>query len=523
MIVPPKILLIDPSKGGKDGGDGVTIYGENFQQEAKVFFGEKEANVYSFKEDELTVKTPANPVGFVDVKVENPDGGSDVFIDGFEYVEPAVKNLPDWGRLNEPLEVTILTGDETPDLFAEVYEKDMTEGQGKNVNVLAQAGYGSKGSDPATWQWKNADYSGDAGNNDVFSASFSGIAEGEYNFSFRFSVDNGENWLVVDSDGTQNGFAIENAGIIKVLAPSDKPIITSIKPDFGLTVGGEVIEIKGGGFGNDVQLLLDKTFVTPDSITDTLIKFKTPKTPAGYVDVIVIKGSDPAVKQDGFLFVPKGSPVMDGDIGADWDETFFSAANTLETNWTGNSLKKLHFCYDNNNIYIGIEGTVESENYIVGYLDVNYGADSGTVKIPQLTDNSGIGELDDALSSLLDVKDANFSPELGFGTKGMQSFTKGNPLWPGSKEVGVRKFTAQDNFSWIDADVRADGVKGFVEIAIPIAETGIPLPLAKAKSMALFVRIINKNGDAASNQALPEYYNNANIFEVGDLFVVDIK
>ncbi|MDP7559528.1 MAG: MotA/TolQ/ExbB proton channel family protein [Planctomycetota bacterium] len=77
----PKIVYVDPNHSLPDGNVPVTITGENFRIDSKVFFGEEEATDVTIEKNGtvLKVKSPAaQSVGPVDVKVVNPDAQQDI-------------------------------------------------------------------------------------------------------------------------------------------------------------------------------------------------------------------------------------------------------------------------------------------------------------------------------------------------------------------------------------------------------------------------------------------------------------
>jgi len=70
----PTITRMEPVTGPTSGGQEVTIYGTNFRENSKVFFGGKEAEVISIAKEGtvLVVETPSGK-GNVEVTIENPD------------------------------------------------------------------------------------------------------------------------------------------------------------------------------------------------------------------------------------------------------------------------------------------------------------------------------------------------------------------------------------------------------------------------------------------------------------------
>ena len=83
----PVITSIDPNRGTSEGGTKVTIQGENFREGCEVFFGQKKAEMLSYKYDALLVISPPHPPGAVDVAVRNPapDYSEAIAPNGFTY------------------------------------------------------------------------------------------------------------------------------------------------------------------------------------------------------------------------------------------------------------------------------------------------------------------------------------------------------------------------------------------------------------------------------------------------------
>ncbi len=70
----PIVSSLAPSKGPGSGGTDVTITGSDFQSGVIVRFGSAAGIVLSVTPTRIVVRTPAHPLGIVDVTVLNPDG-----------------------------------------------------------------------------------------------------------------------------------------------------------------------------------------------------------------------------------------------------------------------------------------------------------------------------------------------------------------------------------------------------------------------------------------------------------------
>ncbi|TZE83202.1 IPT/TIG domain-containing protein [Calorimonas adulescens] len=85
----PVITSIEPSQGSTLGGEKITIKGDNFMEDVRVFFDDIEAeNVSRINYTTIEVTTPPHPAGKVDVVVKNIGAyGEAVLRDGFEFIE----------------------------------------------------------------------------------------------------------------------------------------------------------------------------------------------------------------------------------------------------------------------------------------------------------------------------------------------------------------------------------------------------------------------------------------------------
>jgi hypothetical protein len=77
---------ISPGSGTPNGFAQVTIAGTNFEVGARVLFdGRAGTQLRVIDSNTLTVLTPAQPAGAVDVKLINPDGQEAMLTDGWTY------------------------------------------------------------------------------------------------------------------------------------------------------------------------------------------------------------------------------------------------------------------------------------------------------------------------------------------------------------------------------------------------------------------------------------------------------
>lgn len=117
----------------------------------------------------------------------------------------------------------------SPNIYGRVYEATVTETAGPSGLITAQVGYGPNGTDPRTdpnWQWFNASFNVQVGNDDEYSGTFTLPAfNGTYGYTYRFSLDGGNTLTAADLNGagsnggltfepTQMGFFSITDGIV---------------------------------------------------------------------------------------------------------------------------------------------------------------------------------------------------------------------------------------------------------------------------------------------------------------------
>jgi hypothetical protein len=119
---------------------------------------------------------------------------------------------------------SVAPGASSPKLTAKV----SFAGMEKNATAVGRFGIAPK-SDPTNMRWLPAKLLGTAGGNS-YSAQFEGVVSaptaGDFVVAFRASANGGESWTSCDTDGIDNGFAVEKALSLKVAdanAPSTNP------------------------------------------------------------------------------------------------------------------------------------------------------------------------------------------------------------------------------------------------------------------------------------------------------------
>ncbi len=516
LSLAPMVDSIEPTEGPVTGGTAVHLYGTNFLPSPTVYFGTNIASEVQFVDStHVVATTAAGALGSVNVRIINSDEQEDTLAGAFTYVP----NVADYVKLLPPLLVSTLANVDSEEVFVEVWEPGLTEGEGAASGISVEAGYGPSATPMVDWAWFDATYHGESGNNDVHKAVFNVSTAGDYAFSFRVTVSGGSA-VYADSTGTADGFDVADAGALIVEDLGVEPHIAAVTPSAVSVVGGDTVTVTGVNFGTTPTVLVDGVDVTPQSASDDTITFVAPVHGVGAVDIAVTTGEGTALRTDGLWFVLKKSVILDGDL-SDWPPEFEVATNTLESNWGANTLDSLHVAFDDEYLYVGVAGTVEADNYILGYIDVDFGTGTGVVDNGDLTDNGGNGDLDDALSNVLAVSVSGFGAEFGFGTQGMGSYTMGGDLG-NSVNAGWREFAIPDNFSWLQGTVECSAA--MCEAAIPLSSILPNIP-SGGKTIALYVKVANKYGgfDGVSNQTLPEFFDPDSVEEVGDVVTVFVK
>ncbi len=512
----PVLNLIDPVKGPVSGGTDVTLTGSDFREGCTVKFGTlSAAKVVFVSATEVTATTSAAPKGIVDVVLTNPDLGQATYPNAFEFVEPQPPAVIDWGRLDPPLSIEASVGDALPDAIAQAYEPGVTTGGGGEGLVAAEVGWGPAGSDPrpsgSGWTWAAAAYDGpggDTGNNAVFRGTIGAATAGDWSYTFRFSLDGGTTWTVVDSDGvTAAGTDFDPAklGALSLAANDpEAPSIGALAPDWSSCLGGATVTMSGARLDGATTISVGGVPVAASvNGAGTSLTFTAPAHPAGVVTVSVTNGAGKtAEKARAFSFAPKATtaPAIDGTLGGDWDASFQAAQNGVATTWTDNTLDSLWVAYDDTYLYVGVAGKCQADNAIVAYLDRDYGKGTGVRNLSGVTDVENA--LDNAVSSLLAVSDTAFGADKAVGTKGMASYTCTDPAnQDGASAAGWRDLATPANLGWDCGQVTA-GTAGF-EARLPL-ETflGGALP-STGTTLAVVVRLVNHDGQACSNQSLP--------------------
>ena len=418
-------------------------------------------------------------------------------------------DVPDDGTLAGVTQLETVPGQASPDLFGDVEEGGLTAAPGQGPGLMAQVGYGPPEFDPQVnpqaWQWLATVYHGDQGTADRYTATLSEATPGLYAWTFRFSLD-GIHWIYADTTGLGDGFDPAALGTWHVLPP---PQITGISPARGTVLGGTTLFIQGSHFVEGLTLTFAGAPLATVAVAPDMIQCTTPPHARGPVDLLVENPSGQAAgAPGGFRYVLEATPTLDGALG-DWDPLFLVGENTLESNWDPalNHLDAVYAAFDGVYLYLGVEGAAEPFNYILGYVDRDFGLGTGVGELLGLSDNGGNGDLDDAVSNVLEVSVPGFGADHAFGSRGMASFTAGAPI-DQSAFVGWRAVNGLPyDLPWLQGTVVCSATACEAAFSLgTLYPDGIP---ATGSEVAVFLKLTDRygNSDGLSNQTLPECWD----------------
>jgi len=268
---PPPVIQLDSlsaTSGKLTGGESIYLLGENFDNNVKVYFGDKEAIVnYYANSSKIRVNAPqSDSEGFVTVKVVNPDGSFSELTNAYEYLAPPPTPAPVISYLSE---TSLVTGQQkTIYLFGEniapnakVYfdDEEIETDFVSDLRVRIKI--------PVSMEAKTVDVKLE--NPDGQSAILAG------------------------------GFTYEEP------APDPAPTITSLSSNSG-TIAGEIVTITGTNFKVGAQVYFGDKAATIRSISNTAIKVTAPATTIiGLVSVKVVNpDQQEVILNDAYNYVP---------------------------------------------------------------------------------------------------------------------------------------------------------------------------------------------------------------------------
>jgi len=436
------------------------------------------------------------------------DGSDDGYSSSFAgnmTVTGDATGLVDWCQLQWPASTQTTVSSPTELIYGRVFAQGITAGAGQGAGVAAQVGYGPSDTDPSTdtnWQWFDAGYNtsvdgltqGDLAN-DEYMGSVTVAQAGTYSYAYRFSKDGGNSWLYCDQDGSDNGFATDQAGALEVTTDATPQIASIVQPR-GTVLGGSVVTINGTGFAAQPQVFFDGQAAQVQSSTAQSIVCTTPSHAVGLVDVKVSNGGGrDDTLTDGFEYILNASITVDGSL-SDWDSLLQQVTNDQTTDATPGALHVLYVAFDDDRLYVGVQGTMDATESIVLYLDVDDGQSTGVSDMSTLLDNTG--SLDDAISGTLTVSATGFGAEFAAGSIGGAQVDEAL-----DDAAGWRGLANLADLAWLTGTVKVgqDALEFSVAKSV-LWPTGVP---AAGARVAIVVKLLkDAYGVAYSNQTLPQ-------------------
>jgi glycosidase len=131
-----------------------------------------------------------------------------------------------WANVQWPPSInhTISAVNRTENVYGQVWIDGVTNQPGEAPSLRAQLGFGPDGSNPdgdAGWDWVEASFNGDRGNNDEYVASLLPEQTGTYDYAYRYTTTDGRDWVYADLDGIGNGYSAGQAGNLTVASSGD--------------------------------------------------------------------------------------------------------------------------------------------------------------------------------------------------------------------------------------------------------------------------------------------------------------
>ncbi len=244
---------VQPSSGGLEGGDWVTLVGQHLDEVTEVFFGDEPSPVLdSWSGEAVAVFTPPGVAGPVDLRAVGPHGafelmGGFVYLDGSETPGSLLSASPNQGPTSGGT-----------DVFLTVVQPDTVEG----------------------------------------------VRFGEFEAS-SFQVV-AENTIRARSpQGAEGPVAITLMGGVgeQTFLYQQEVALLSVDPSVGPREGGTSVEIQGGPFSPEAMVFFGPV-PAPDVewVDSSTLVVMTPPAPPGFSDVRVVDDGGQGTLADGFEF-----------------------------------------------------------------------------------------------------------------------------------------------------------------------------------------------------------------------------
>jgi len=129
----------------------------------------------------------------------------------------------DFCNIQWPVSTTVAVNATTDLIYGRIFQAGLTEAAGAPPGVLAQLGWGPEGVNPSIqsgFQFLNASYNTQVGNDDEFQAAITPTLAGTYKYVYRFSLDSGAHWTYCDLNGAGSNtglvFEVDQLGTLTV-------------------------------------------------------------------------------------------------------------------------------------------------------------------------------------------------------------------------------------------------------------------------------------------------------------------
>ena len=479
----PTVSSLDTTTGDADGGTTVTITGTGFTSASAVYFGNAYASPTVNSDTSITVSSPPNPAGTVDVTVVTPFGTSATNPgDQFTYTlaAPTITGLyPDAGPTAGGNDVTIFGTDLFDVSSVTVGGTNATivspSLDGTSLDVTAPAGptlggaatvvvTNSTGTDtanptgadqytyvvPPTATSLSATSGPDSGGTSVTitGSGFDYCAASSANLS-NCTVDFGGNTTIADSATSTSITATappHAAGAVTVTvttpggtsSPSqqfsyiaEQPTVTLVSPNYGTPNGGDSVTVSGTSLFGVTSVLFGGVSATVTS-TDPYGQYVSVTTPPGTngttVDVTVTAEGGTSAANPGDQFTYLALIIrqfrLSGPNGA--GDQYVELYNP-STSVTIDNLSSWQLAYDGGSVYLtGAASLGPRQAYLIAGPDYSL---SG-LALPDQTLSSPIPEISGVEGTGgLQLIDPNGNPLEAVGTSGASTgYFSGTPL-----------------------------------------------------------------------------------------------
>lgn len=184
-------------------------------------------------------------------------------------------------------------------------------------------------------------------------------------------------------------------------------------------------------------------------------------------------------------------PTIDGTIeDGEWAGAVEARSSTA-TDSEGSTLTRLLARIEDDELFVGVEGTLAAGDAMVLYVDHALGGSDGIPDLASLSDETGT--LDSAVSSGFSTP-FSFRADFAWGTTTMPRRPVGL-----DEETGWRQLDVAPDFHWIVSEAAPSACSDTAcETSIPLSTLGGTSP----RTIAMFARIVHADGTFA-NQTLP--------------------